>query len=149
MKIYIAADHRGFERKELLKEQLEKLKFKVVDLGDTKFDANDDFTEFAQNVCMAVLADEAEEIDVRGILICGSGQGMAMAANRFRGIRACLAFSEHQAMAARREEDSNVLCLSSEHLTLEKTISIVEFWLNTKFLKQQRYIRRIYELDRL
>lgn len=149
MKIYIAADHRGFERKELLKEQLDKLGLSLFDLGDTKLNPDDDFTEFAQNACMAVLADESEGVESKAILICGSGQGMAMAANRFRGIRACLAFSEHQAMAARREENSNVLCLSSEHLNLEKSLSIVESWLNAKFLTEQRYIRRIEELDRL
>jgi ribose 5-phosphate isomerase B len=149
MNIYIAADHRGFERKELLKEHLKKAGLKIIDLGDTKLNADDDFTEFAQDACLAVLADESDKTEARGILICGSGQGMMMAANRFRGIRACLAFSEHQAMAARREEDSNVLCLSSEHLNLEKTISIVESWLKTKFLREQRYIRRIEQLDKL
>jgi len=149
MNIYIAADHRGFERKELLKEQLSKAGIKTIDLGDTKLNTEDDFTEFAQNACMAVLADESAAPEARAILICGSGQGMVMAANRFRGIRACLAFSEHQAMAAKREEDSNVLCLSSEHLNLEKSLSIVESWLNAKFLPEQRYIRRIEELDKL
>lgn len=121
----------------------------VEDVGDVKLNPDDDFTEFVQKACLAILADDHQDGEPLGILICGSGQGMAMAANRYRGVRAALAFTEHQAMASRREEDSNVLCLSAEALSLEQSINIIKAWLGTDFSGEQRYIRRINQLDEL
>jgi ribose 5-phosphate isomerase B len=151
VKIYIGADHRGFERKQILKHELLKLKLvaEVEDIGGNKFDPNDDFTEFAQKVCLGVLANDHHNAPVLGILICGSGQGMAIAANRHRGIRASLPFTEYQAISAKKEENNNVLCLSSEYLSLEQSINIIKAWLDTKFSGEDRYLRRISQLDEL
>lgn len=150
-KVYIGADHRGFERKQILKSELLKLNLdiEVEDVGDTKLNLDDDFTEFVQKACLAILADDHQDGEPKAILICGSGQGMAMGANRYRGIRAALAFTEHQAMATRKDEDSNVLCLSSESLSLEQSINIIKAWLSTEFSGEQRYVRRIEQLDAL
>ncbi|HMS31936.1 MAG TPA: RpiB/LacA/LacB family sugar-phosphate isomerase [Candidatus Saccharibacteria bacterium] len=151
IKIYIGADHRGFERKQILKHEL--LKFdsivEIEDVGDYKPNPDDDFTEFAQKACLAVLANDSHGAPALAILICGSGQGMAMAANRYRGIRAALPYTEHQAIAAKREEDNNVLCLSSGYLSLEQSINIIKAWVETKFLPKERYLRRISQLDEL
>jgi ribose 5-phosphate isomerase B len=87
--------------------------------------------------------------EVRGILICGSGQGMCMAANRFRGVRAALAFDQEEARAARNDDDSNVLCLSARSLDFDTTIGIVHAWLMTPFAGATRFKRRLQELDEL
>jgi ribose 5-phosphate isomerase B len=89
------------------------------------------------------------DLDTRGILICGSGQGMCMAANRFKGIRAALAWDQEEARAARNDDDSNVLCLSARYLDFDKTIGIVHTWLMTPFAGATRFKRRIQELDEL
>lgn len=149
LKLYIAADHRGFERKNLLKEAISFTNLRLIDLGPTKLNPEDDFVDYAQDAALHILGDETEGYDSLGILICGSGQGMCMASNRFRGIRACLPMTEHQAIASKREDDSNILCLSADSLNLEKSIAIVEAWLESSFSFKQRYIRRIEKLDQL
>jgi ribose 5-phosphate isomerase B len=147
MKIYLGADHNGFERKTKLTEYLQKSGYQVVDEGDASLLPEDDFPQFASKVVQAMRADNDPE--VRGILICGSGQGMCMAANRFRGIRAALAFDQEEARAARNDDDSNVLCLSARSLDFDTTIGIVHAWLMTPFAGATRFKRRLQELDEL
>ena len=95
----------------------------------------------------AMLADE--NVNSRGILICGSGQGMCMAANRFKGIRASLCWNVDEARAARNDDNSNVLCLSSRFTSIEDAEIIVNTWLTTAFDEAPRFIRRLSELDKL
>src|SRR5689334_6042163 len=114
MRIFLGADHNGFEFKKQLTAYLQKSGYDVVDEGDVQLTPEDDFPQFASRVVQAMRADGDNE--VRGILLCGSGQGMCMAANRFRGIRACLAFDQEEARAARNDDDANVLCLSARTL---------------------------------
>jgi ribose 5-phosphate isomerase B len=147
MKIYLGADHNGFERKAKLREYLQKSGYQVVDEGDASLLPEDDFPQFASKVVQAMRADNDPE--VRGILICGSGQGMCMAANRFRGVRAALAFDQEEARAARNDDDSNVLCLSARSLDFDTTIGIVHAWLMTPFAGATRFKRRLQELDEL
>jgi ribose 5-phosphate isomerase B len=147
MKIYLGADHNGFERKKQLTEYLQKSGYEVVDEGDVSLAPEDDFPQFASRVVQAMRADGANE--VRGILVCGSGQGMCMAANRFRGIRAALAFDQEEARSARNDDDANVLCLSARALDFNTTIGIVHTFLMTPFAGASRYKRRIQELDEL
>jgi len=148
MKIYIGADHNGFARKKELSDYLRKNGYEVIDEGDTKLRPEDDFPQFASRVVVAMRGDENPD-QARGILICGSGQGMCMAANRFRGVRAALAFDQEEARACRNDEDSNVLCLSSRYTDFDKTIGIVHTWLMTPFAGAPRYKRRLSELDEL
>lgn len=148
MKIYIGADHRGFELKAKVAEFLRTRGHDVIDVGDQQLDPNDDFPQYASKVATAVLTSEAAE--PRGILICGSGQGVAMAANRFKGIRASLIWNEYEAKSARSDDDSNVLCLPAHEMTdFNKAADLITIWLNTSFTGADRYIRRIKELDQL
>lgn len=146
--IYIGADHNGFERKRELTEYLRKNGYEVVDEGDDEHRPEDDFPQFATRVVQAMRGD-TDPSQARGILICGSGQGMCMAANRFKGIRAALAFDQEEARSARNDDDSNVLCLSARYLDFGATIGIVHAWLMTPFAGATRFKRRIQELDEL
>jgi ribose 5-phosphate isomerase B len=147
VKLYIGADHNGFERKKQLIAYLHKSGYEVVDAGDVTLQPDDDFPQFAARVVQAMRADS--DHDVRGILVCGSGQGMCMAANRFRGIRACLAFDQEEARSARNDDDANVLCLSARSLDFDTTVSIVHTFLMTAFAGAPRYKRRIQQLDEI
>jgi len=147
MKIYVGADHQGFQLKSRLITLLNRLDYEVNDEGDEKPDPNDDFPVFAQKVVSAVLS--SEDANARGILICGSGQGMCMAANRFKGIRAALAYDLESARSSRNDDDSNILCLPAAILKTEEVGPIVQIWLDTSFAAAPRYIRRIKELDNL
>lgn len=147
MKIYIGADHNGFEYKEKFAKLLRDDGHEVVDCGDLQRDQNDDFPQFASKVTAALLADGSA--DARGLLICGSGQGMAMAANRFKGIRASLCWNQDEARSSRNDDDSNVLCLSARSTPFAEAYAITNTWLHTAFAGASRYIRRIKELDQL
>ncbi len=147
MKIYIGADHQGFGLKSDLVDFLRRAGHEVIDKGDKHMDPEDDFPQFAGRVASDLLADAGE--DARGILICGSGQGMAMAANRFRGIRACVVWNAAEAQAARNDDDANVLCLPASLLKERQADLVVTTWLNTPFAGAPRFKRRIKELDEL
>lgn len=147
MKIFLGADHNGFELKKTLLEVLRRSGHDVADEGDTKLDPADDFPQFAERVVRAMQASGDNE--ARGILICGSGQGMCMAANRFKGIRASLVWDVAEAHAARNDDDSNVLCLPARSITTDEAIRITEAWLMTPFAGASRFKRRIRELDNL
>jgi ribose 5-phosphate isomerase B len=147
MKIYLGADHNGFNFKTQIREYLQKSGYEVVDEGDVHLEPEDDFPQFAGRVIHAMRADK--DPDTRGILICGSGQGMCMAANRFKGIRAALAWDQEEARSARNDDDSNVLCLSARALDFDTTVGVVHTWLMTPFAGAPRFKRRIQELDEL
>lgn len=149
MKIYIGADHQGY----LLKEELEKYLiargYDVDDEGSQRLDPDDDYPVFASRVVTKMLS--SGDIEPRGILLCGSGQGMAMTANRFRGIRAAVAWNEEEARLARNDDDSNVLALPASLLKNDKQLmfDIVDIWLKTPFERLARRTRRIKEMDEL
>lgn len=147
MKVHIGADHNGFEFKKKIITFLVNSGDQVIDHGNQAFSPEDDFPKFASQVVVALLADQ--ESDSRGILVCASGQGMCMAANRFAGIRASLCWNVEEARAARNDDDSNVLCLPAKYLTIEETESIISCWLNTPFAGAARFKRRIKEMDNL
>ena len=147
MKIFVGADHNGFRFRNDLVSYLRSAGYSVVDDGDKKLDPDDDFPLFAQKVVNNVLSDNDRE--TRGVLLCGSGQGMCMAANRFRGIRACLGYDRESVRSARNDDDSNVLCLPANTLEKGELKVIVETWLNTPFANASRFKRRIKELDEL
>src|SRR5882672_10203285 len=148
MKIFIGADHNGFDFKKYLIEQLQKAGHEVHDVGDTELHPEDDFPQFAAQTVQA-MKSAGNGPDVRGILICGSGQGMCMAANRFKGIRASLIWNTHEAQIARNDDDSNVLCLPARSMSQEDALSIATVWLQTPFAAALRFKRRIAELDQL
>mgnify|MGYP001397149192 FL=1 len=149
MKIYLGSDHNGFHMKEKIFAYLAKHGYDVEDVGDTVLDPQDDFPEFAQAAALKVLGDESE--DARAILLCGGGQGMAMAANRFRGIRASVVWDAFEAKMTRNDNDSNVLCLPSRILENDEAEwrGIIETWLATPFASAPRFKRRNDQLDDL
>ncbi len=148
MKIYIDADHNGFQLKQELMTYLKNLGHEVVDVDfQDKADPSDDFPYAANNVVQALLA--SGDKNAKGILICGSGQGVCMAANRFKGIRASLCWDNREAKAARNDDDSNVLCLPARMITTEKAKVITHVWLTTPFAGAARFKRRIKQLDEL
>ncbi|HEX8226453.1 MAG TPA: RpiB/LacA/LacB family sugar-phosphate isomerase [Candidatus Saccharimonadales bacterium] len=151
MKIYIGADHNGFELKKHLYDYLLRSGYDVIDAGDLNRDPNDDFPQFAGRAVTGLLADDdfGGPDGAKGILICGSGQGMCMAANRFKGIRASLCWNLTEARSARNDDDANVLCLSASSLDHDKAKAIVTTWLNTPFAGATRFKRRLQALDQL
>lgn len=147
MKIYIGSDHNGFELRNSLLEYLKRAGYDVVNDGDAKLDPADDFPVFAQQVVKDILS--SEDKDPRGILICGSGQGMCMAANRFKGIRALLGYDTASVRSARNDDDANILCLPADVLERDKANLLVEMFLNTPFAGAPRFVRRIKEMDQI
>jgi ribose 5-phosphate isomerase B len=147
MKIFLGADHNGFEMKARLAAALSAAGHKIADEGDRELKPEDDYPVFAAKVVQMVLA--AGDPDARGILICGSGQGMCIAANRFKGIRASLCWDVEEARAARNDDDSNVLCLPARFIDERTALSIAEAWLATPFAGAPRFSRRIKQLDEL
>jgi ribose 5-phosphate isomerase B len=145
MTIYLGADHNGFELKAHLHEYLQKLGHEVVDAGDEQLNPDDDFPQFASKTVSALKS--SSDPNTRGILICGSGQGMCMAANRYKGIRASLCWSDVEARASRNDDDSNVLCLPARYVSTEEAEQITHTWLETAFAGAPRFKRRIRELD--
>lgn len=147
MKIYLGADHQGFHMKEKIFAYLVKHGYEVEDVGGRTLDPHDDFPDFAQLAATRIIGETDK--DPRAILICGGGQGVAMAANRFRGIRAAVIWDAFEAKMTRYDTDSNVLCLPARVLQDNEAAwqGIVETWLNTKFAGAARFKRRIAQID--
>jgi len=147
MKIFIGADHNGFEYKRQLAEALKLAGNEVVDAGDKELKADDDYPEFAAQVVNAMKASGDPE--ARGVLVCGSGQGMCIAANRFKGVRAALCWNQAEARSARNDDDCNILCLSAHYTSLDEAGTIMATFLSTPFAGAPRFTRRIQQLDEL
>ena len=147
MKIYIGSDHNGYYLKQLAKEFLSRAGDDVVDDGDKELDPKDDFPIFAAKVVNNILS--STDGDARGILLCGSGQGMCMAANRYKGIRACLAWDTNSARASRNDDNSNILCIPAHLIDKKEIPGIIKTWLDTPFAGSTRFVRRIKEMDEL
>ena len=143
MKYYIGSDHAGLEIKKFVKELFEQKGHTVEDLGP--FDTNRvDYPDYAAKVCTSVLSDK----DSKGILICGSGLGMSMAANKFDGIRAALCHNEYSAMMARQHNDANVLCLGERVSGYGMVEAIVDAWNNNSF-EGGRHTGRVEKINNL
>lgn len=147
MKIYIGADHAGFHFKNTLIKYLKKAGYEVEDESEQKLDPNDDFPVFAHKVVGDMFTSGDQ--NARGILICGSGQGMCMAANRFKGIRAVLGYDRESIRSARNDDDANILCLPARTMEKGDINVLVETFLNTPFAGAPRFKRRIAEMDEL
>lgn len=149
MKIYLGADHNGYHLKEDVFAYLSKRNFDVEDVHPGELDPHDDFPEFAQLAALKVIGDEDD--DARAILICGGGQGMCMAANRFSGIRASVIWDDEEARMTRNDNDSNVLCLPARVLEKDEAEwkAIVDTWLETPFADAPRFRRRNAQIDEI
>lgn len=143
MIIPIASDHAGFEAKEKVKKLLEKLGHMPVDFG-THSNESVDYPDFAVQVAKKVDSGENE----KGILICGSGQGMCMTANKFKNIRAALVYDDDSAQLTRQHNNANVICIPGRKLDDEQLQKIVETWLDTAFEggRHQQRVNKIHDL---
>ena len=143
MKIAIGSDHRGYDAKRRIVQLLRELGHEVMDLG-TESNESVDYPDFAFQVARAVSEHRVE----RGILICGTGIGMCIAANKFRGVRAAPCHDDLTAELSRRHNDLNVLCLSADLLGEKLIDRMVEIWLATPF-EAGRHARRIEKIAQL
>ncbi len=142
-RIIIGADHAGFALKERIKRHLEENGFEVIDVG-THGDASVDYPDFGAPVATAVSRGEFS----RGILICASGVGMSIVANRFPGVRAVLARDEETALMSRLHNDTNILVLAGK-MTIDKTaLKITSVWLDTPF-ESGRHARRLDKITQI
>ena len=128
MKIALASDHAGYAQKEQLKPLLQELGLEVEDLG-TVSEASVDYPDYARKVAEKVSAGVADQ----GLLVCGSGTGMAISANKVNGVRAAVAWSEETARLARQHNDANVLAIGARTTPAEQIPSIVRAWFSTDF----------------
>ena len=141
LNLAIASDHAGYHLKNYIVNNLKKeINFK--DFG-TDSDESCDFPDFAKKVCEFVLNNES----TRGLLICGSGVGMSIAANKIKGIRAANVVDVETAKQSVEHNDINVLCLGSKNVNEKNALDIIEIFLEAKFIQKERYIRRISKLE--
>jgi len=136
MKIYLGSDHGGFKVKELIKTHLND-KYEVIDLGTDSTDSCD-YPSFGIKVGESV----ARDVNSKGIVVCSTGVGISIAANKVKGVRCALCWKSKIAEMCRKHNDANVLALPGLHLTKEEAIEIVDVWLNTDF-EGERHERRV------
>jgi len=141
MKVAVASDHRGYALKTRILERLTNLGHDIIDHGPASNDSVD-YPDFAVKVSLSVAEGEAD----RGILICGTGMGMCIAANKIKGIRATACHDEVTAEMSRRHNDANVLCLSAELLGEQLVDRMIEIWMTTDFEKG-RHARRLDKIS--
>lgn len=140
--LYIAADHGGYPLKEELKGFLAEEGYEVVDLGADELDLADDYPDFALKLAEQV----AQEEDAGGILICATGQGMCMAANKVAGIRAVQVYNDFTALDAADHLNANVVCLGGKITDAETAKKLVKIWLDTEFSEDDRLVRRLRKI---
>lgn len=145
MKIFIGADHRGFALKEKIKQYLTDKQYEVQDVGAYELDPHDDFVDFAQIAAQKVATDT----EARGILICGSGAGMCIAANKVPGIRCAVGHTVEEVKAARHDDSINVLAISSDFSKEDEVLQMTEAFLTTVFVPEERFQRRIAKIKEL
>lgn len=141
MRIAMGADHAGYSLKEALKRWLIHAGHDVIDMG-TDSDVAVDYPEYSQRVARAVAAQEVE----RGVLVCGSGIGMAMAANRFPAVRAAVVRTLHDAQISREHNDANVICFGARCTAEDDASALLRHWLQAPF-SGGRHVRRVEKID--
>ena len=143
MKIALAADHAGFEEKEKIKKTLDEIGVEYTDMG-TNSNESVDYPDYARKLGEAVAAGEFD----KGILVCGSGTGMAIAANKIPGIRAAVAWNEEIARLSRQHNNANVLSLAARYIPDDEQEKIVKAWLTTDF-EGGRHERRVEKIEHI
>lgn len=145
MKIYIGADHRGYFLKEKIARWLLDWKYKYRDMGAENLDLGDDYTIYAERVASMVTGEKGS----RGILLCGSGVGVEIVANKFDGIRAGIGLSAEQVKKAREDDDINILVIASDYTPEAEAKEMVRVFMETKYDKLARHERRIEDIKKL
>jgi ribose 5-phosphate isomerase B len=139
MKIVIGADHAGFELKDYIAGELKENGHEIVDVGAYEYDKDDDYPDFAEAVARAVAAGRGE----RGIVVCGSGVGACVTANKIKGIRACLCHDIYSATQGVEHDDMNVLCLGGQIVGKLLSLKLVHGFLSAEYIGSGRYKRRV------
>jgi RpiB/LacA/LacB family sugar-phosphate isomerase len=139
MKVALGADHGGFELKRYLSEVLRDAGHEVLDLGADAINPSDDYPDYARAVGQAVVEERAE----RGILVCGSGAGAGIAANKMRGVRAALAHDTYTAHQMVEHDNANVCCLGARVIGPELAAEIVRVFVEARFTGEERHMRRL------
>jgi len=142
--IYIGADHAGFHLKEKLKRWLEHKRVPYIDVGNKRLDPKDDYPDFAIPLARKVVAEKS-----LGILVCGSAQGMCIAANKIKGARAAIPYSLREARLSKEHNNANIICLSGWFTHAHKSKRMIEIFLTTPFTKEPRHLRRLEKIKRL
>lgn len=152
--IYLASDHAGFELKEKIKPYLKSKGYEIEDKGAYSLNKGDDYPDYGFPAAKAVAESKGE---AKGILFCGSAEGICIVANKVKGIRAVAVWSDINARLSREDNDANVLCLSGgkkilesiPSLSIEEAKKIIDIWLDTPFSGEERHIRRINKIRKL
>lgn len=142
--IYLGADHRGYKQKNELKKFLDEQGYQVEDLG-TDSEKSVDYPLIAKKVAQKV----SDDLNNRGILICGSSAGVCIVANKIKGVRAASAWTEEVARSARADDNVNVLCLAADDLNVEDAKQIARAFLNTSFRSEDRHKRRLAQIEEI
>ena len=142
MKVAIGADHAGFDLKGEITNWLESQGHRISDVGSYQMDPNDDYPDFAVAVAGSVLSGETE----RGIVICGSGVGASITANKVKGIRACLCHDSYTARQGVEHDNMNVICIGGRVIGIELTKVVLEAFLDASFIQEARFQRRLDKL---
>ena len=140
--IAVGSDHAGYELKNQLIEHLKNREYEVKDYG-TYSEASCDYPDYAKQVANAVAGGEAEQ----GLLVCGTGIGMSMVANKVKGIRAAVLSDEFSAEATRSHNDANILCLGARVVDYAKAEKLLDIFLDTPFSAEEKHIRRIGKIE--
>jgi len=145
MKIAVASDHAGYDLKDMVIEQLRSDGHEVLDLGAHQLDPEDDYPDYARYVGQAIQHGQAE----RGVLLCGSGVGGSIAANKLRGVRASVCHDTYSAAQGVEHDDMNVLCLGARVIGSAVARQLLTAFLNARFSAKGRYSRRVEKITAL
>jgi ribose 5-phosphate isomerase B len=148
--VVIGSDHAGYATKQAIVKHLAKKGYTLVDVGGFDPEAHDDYPDYAFEVAKAVASDKPGM--TMGVLICGSGTGMAIAANKVKGIRAAVVYDEYSAEMARHDNDANIACLRGRGFSAAKDVRLVETFLSTPFsgiLRHKRRIQKIAKMEKI
>lgn len=145
MKVYIGADHRGFELKEKIAKWLFELGYEYLDLGAETFDQDDDYTKYSSLVASMV----SKQKDSKGVLLCGSGVGVDVTANKFDGIRASLGKNKDQIKAGRQDDDMNILVIAADFTKDNEAKEMLKVFLGTKFEGKMKHKRRLNDISKI
>jgi ribose 5-phosphate isomerase B len=143
MRVHIGSDHAGLELKEHLLAWLADEGHEPVDHGPFLYDAQDDYPVFCLRAAEAVVADQQDGVEALGVVIGGSGNGEQIAANKVRGVRCALAWSDETARLAREHNDANVVSVGGRMHSLEDMTRFIGVFLGTPFTEEERHVRRI------
>lgn len=145
MKIYLGSDHRGFSLKEKVAQWLYEWKYEYLDIGAQSLELSDNYTKYASEVGSLV----GKEHDSKGILLCGSGVGVDVVANKFDGVRAGIGINPDQVKAGRRDDDMNILVLAADFVSEREAKEMVKAFLETKFDQKTRHKRRLQDISKI